>query len=226
MNPDYNAPPINPLPPVVWLLVLPLAAIEIALAVGGATGGDATVGWRLRALEATLFSGELWDRMVAVGDFAPRNLWRLVSYIFVQWNSVCVFTLALGKFVGEVFRGWAVFVVFFGAAIGGAVAYGTLTDATQHLVGGYPAAYGLIGALTYVVWTRLGERGANRSRAFFFIGALMVYQTGFAAFEVLWYGRIDFYWVSELAGFATGFLLSFVVSPGGWQNLLVRLRQG
>ena len=32
-------------------------------------------------------------------------------------------------------------------------------------------------------------------------------------------------WVAEVAGFATGFLLSFVVSPGGWGHVMARLRR-
>jgi rhomboid protease GluP len=31
--------------------------------------------------------------------------------------------------------------------------------------------------------------------------------------------------VADLAGFVAGFLLSFIVSPGGWQRALNRLRQ-
>ncbi|MEY4697689.1 MAG: hypothetical protein RIT14_2117, partial [Pseudomonadota bacterium] len=32
-------------------------------------------------------------------------------------------------------------------------------------------------------------------------------------------------WVADLAGFATGFALSFVVSPGGWRRVVAKLRQ-
>ncbi len=231
MTPDYKIAPVNPLPAVVWLLVLPIAAVEIVLAVTAGIGSNTFVGWRSQAIEATAFSGLLWDRMIEVGDYSPRNLLRLVSYVFVQWNYVqalfvCVFTLALGKYVGEIYRWWAVAVVFFFSAAVGAVAYGALLDVQLPLVGGYPAAYGLIGALTFIIWTRLGAEGVNRARAFLFIGALMVWQLGFGAVEFLYYGQTDFYFVAELAGFAAGFLISFVVSPGGWRRVLAKLRQG
>ena len=32
-------------------------------------------------------------------------------------------------------------------------------------------------------------------------------------------------WVAEITGFATGFLLTFAVSPGGFQRLLDQIRQ-
>lgn len=32
-------------------------------------------------------------------------------------------------------------------------------------------------------------------------------------------------WVADLAGFATGFLLSFAVSPGGWARVKEKLRR-
>ncbi len=34
-----------------------------------------------------------------------------------------------------------------------------------------------------------------------------------------------YYWVAELAGFVAGFLLSFIVSPGGWGRVMQRLRR-
>ena len=42
-------------------------------------------------------------------------------------------------------------------------------------------------------------------------------------FGLLFGGGWD--WVADLAGFATGFLLSFVVSPGGWARVREKIRQ-
>lgn len=230
MNAHYRTAPINKLPPVVWVLVIPIALIELVLSIAGGLGISATAGWRVEALGATAFSGANWDRMFELGAYSLRELARLVSYAFVQWGAVqalfvCVFTLALGKFVGEVYKAWAVLVVFFGAALFGALAYGLFTNAKTPLVGGYPATYGLIGAFTFILWTRLGAQGLNRSHAFILIGVLLVYQIVFGALGVLLSGSIDYYWVAELAGFGAGFLLSFLVSPGGWQRVLAKLRQ-
>ena len=96
---------------------------------------------------------------------------RLVTYPFVHFNFthalfVVVILLALGKMVGEVFRWWAVLVVFFGAAIAGALAYTLVPGLQAPLIGGYPAVYGLIGAFTFLLWVNLAAVGANKYRAF------------------------------------------------------------
>ena len=48
---DHNAPPLNPLPAIVWVLALPIIAMEVVLAAGagGLVGGPAAIGWRIEA---------------------------------------------------------------------------------------------------------------------------------------------------------------------------------
>ncbi len=227
MNPDYNTPPLNPLPPVVWLLTLPIAAIEAALSLGarGLLGEPAAIGWRLDAIRDWGMFGQVLRWMIETRQAPPAELVRLVAYPFVHGSVthalfVIVFLLALGKFVGEVFRGWAVLAVFFGSAVAGGIAYALLPGVEAPLFGGFPAAYGLIGAFTFILWTRLGAANANRAQAFTLIGFLLGFQL---IFGLLFGGGSD--WVADLAGFVAGFLLSFVVSPGGWRAVLRRLRQ-
>ncbi|MDH3263300.1 MAG: rhomboid family intramembrane serine protease [Paracoccaceae bacterium] len=232
MNPDYNAPPLNPLPPVVWLLALPIAAVEIVLGLGarGIVGGPEATGWRLAALQDYAFLDPVFDWMLENASFPPEYLMRFVTYPFVHGNFThallaLVFLLALGKFVGEVFRAWALLAVFFAAAIVGALAYGLILDTRVPLFGAYPAIYGLIGAFTFILWARLGAMQADRRRAFLLIGFLMLFQLVFGIVNWLIFGSASFDWVADLAGFGAGFVLSFVVSPGGWAAMLARLRQ-
>ena len=79
---------------------------------------------------------------------------------------------------------------------------------------------GLIGAFTYLLWTRLAGTGAMQYRAFTMIGFLLLAQL---LFGVLFGGGLE--WVADLTGFVTGFALSFVVAPGGWAQVRDRLRQ-
>jgi membrane associated rhomboid family serine protease len=232
MNPDYNAPPLNPLPPVVWLLVLPIVAVEIVLSLGtrGIVGGPAATGWRLAALQDYSFFDPAFEWMLENRTFPPELLVRFISYPFVHGSFThallaVVFLLALGKFVGEVFRAWALVAVFFASAIAGALAYGLVLDTRVPLFGAYPAVYGLIGAFTFILWARLGAMRADRRRAFVLIGFLMLFQLVFGIVNWLLFGSTSFVWVADLAGFGAGFLLSFVVSPGGWSAVLRRLRQ-
>ncbi|MEX5728271.1 membrane associated rhomboid family serine protease [Rhodovulum iodosum] len=227
MQPDPNASALNPLPPVVWALALPIIAMEVVLGAGaaGLVGGPSAVGWRLEAIERFGFSGPVLEWMIARGTWPPEHVLRFVSYLFVHASFthaifVTVFLLALGKMVGEIFRAWAVLLLFFASGVAGALAYGLLLDDAMPLIGGFPAVYGLIGAYTFVMWVRLGALGESQYRAFTLIGVLMGLQLVFGLF----FGAGND-WLADLTGFCTGFVLSFVVSPGGWQRVLARLRQ-
>lgn len=228
MKHDLNAPPLNPLPLVVWVLALPLIAMEAVLQLGegGLVGGPGAIGWRLQAMEWFAFSPGFLRYAIETRTWTPDGLWRLVSYTLVQANFtaaifVVVLLLALGKMVGEVFRWWAVVLVFLGAALVGALAYTALLPENQMpLIGGYPAVYGLIGAFTYLLWLRQGAMGGSQWRAFSLIGMLMAVQF---VFGMLFGG--GYYWVAELAGFAAGFALSFLVAPGGRARLMRQLRR-
>ena len=227
MDTDHNAPPLNPLPWIVWVLALPLIAMEIVLSLAGAgvVGGAQGVGWRIQAGERFGLFPELLKHQWETGGYPLEELPRLVSYVAVHGNFThalfaIVMLLALGKMVGEVFRWWGVLVVFLGSAAVGGAAYGLLIPGLRtQLIGAYPGVYGLIGAFTFLIWTKLALVGANRLRAFTLIGMLLVIQL---VFGLLFGGNWD--WVAEVTGFATGFLLSFVVSPGGFQRAVALIR--
>lgn len=226
MPPDHNAPPLNPLPMVVWGLFLPMLAVEVVLQLGtsGLVGGPEAIGWRILAVQDFGFYSQLLPMMAERGQYPPNLLMRFVTYAFVngsfsQFLFAAVFLLALGKMVGEVFRAWAVAVVFFGASIFGALVYGMALGDAPPLIGGFPAVYGMIGAFTYILWMNLSHQGANPYRAFSLIGMLLGIQLLFGA---LFGAAPD--WIAELAGFVAGFGLSFVVSPGGWSRIVQKLR--
>lgn len=225
---DMNAAPLNPLPLVVWVLALPMIAMELLLSAAGAglIGGAEGIGWRLQALERFAFSPELMRYFLDTGQYPLDGVHRLVSYPFVHGSLthvlfVVVILLALGKMVGEVFRWWAVLLIFFASAIVGALVYTlVLPSVRAPLIGGYPSVYGLIGGFTFLLWVNLAAVGANKYRAFTLIGFLLGIQL---IFGLLFGGGYE--WVADLTGFATGFALSFVVSPGGWGRVLEKVRQ-
>lgn len=228
MDPDRNAPPLNPLPPIVWVLALPLIAMEVvlSLAEAGVVGGPQGFTWRVQALERFALFPELLRYQWETGGHPLAELHRLISYAIVHGSFThalfaIVMLLALGKWVGEVFRWWAVLIVVLGSAVVGALCYGLLVPGLRvPLIGAYPAVYGLIGAFTFMIFTNLSRVGANKWRAFSLIGALLFVQF---VFGVLFGGGWE--WVADITGFAAGFLLSFVVSPGGFQRVMDQLRQ-
>lgn len=225
---DNNAAPLNPLPLVVWVLALPMIAMEILLQLAdrGLVGGQMGIGWRLQAVQRFAFSPDLMRKMIETGYYPLEGMVRLVSYPFVHGNLshalfAVVILLALGKMVGEVFRWWAVLAIFFASSIFAALIYTyALPEGAMPIFGGYPPVYGLIGGFTFLLWVNLAAVGANKYRAFTMIGFLLGIQL---LFGLLFGGSLE--WVADLAGFATGFLLSFVVSPGGLSNVMAKLRQ-
>lgn len=233
-----NESPINQLPAIVWILSLPMIASEAVFALArlgfmnnGMGGQGAALAMRQIAAERTAFLPSMlyraWDAQTVMG----AQLWRILTYSFIsasftQALFVVVFLLALGNMVGSVFRPLAVVALFFGSAIGGALVFTLCGLAFPRilnvaLIGGYPAVYGLIGAFTFLIWVRLGQQNANRMRAFTMIAALMAFQLVFGII----FQDTTFLWIADIAGFATGFLLSFVLIPGGFREVVAQLRQ-
>ena len=236
MRPEHAQSPLNPVPAVVWALVLPMIACEAAFGLAGLglTGGGgpgAGMAMRAVAVERTAWVPDLALKLVQMRVFLPLEALRILVYPFVHLSLthavfVIVFCLALGNLVASQFRPAAVIVLFMGSAVGAALVY-TLVQALlpgvtlYPLVGGYPGVYGLVGAFTFLLWIRLGQQNANRMRAFSLIGALLGFQLLFA----ILFQSADTAWIAEIAGFAIGFLLSFVLVPGGLARVVAHLRQ-
>lgn len=227
MSSDNYTPAVNPLPPAVVALVLFIMGVELAFTLGtrGLVGGPEAVGWRLSAIQAYAFSADILDWMIEVGRWPVEHVIRFVTYPFVHGSFtqalfVCVFVLAMGKMVGEVFGGFQMLLIFVLSGVGGALAYAVFLDPRYPLIGGFPPVYGLIGAFTWLLWRRLSLVGENQGRAFNLIAVLMGIQL---LFGLLFGGTSD--WVADLGGFATGFGLSFLVAPGGWARIVSRLRR-
>jgi rhomboid protease GluP len=229
-DPQHNGgrgpSPVNPLPPVVIALFVIIMAIEALFSLGaeGIIGGPQAIGWRLGAIQGYAFSGEIMQWMLTNHRWPPELMLRFLTYPFIHAGFTHalfagVMVLALGKFVGEVFRGWAVLAVFFGATVGGALVFGLLAGSAVPLIGAFPGVYGLIGAFTYLLWLRLGQEGGPQIRAFTLIAFLMGIQL---VFGILFGGGRD--WIADLAGFLCGFGLSFAVSPGGFARLRGKIR--
>ena len=109
MHQDHNAPPFNPMPPVVWVLFLILMGIEVVFTLGeqGIVGGARAVGWRLGAISDYGFSGVAFDWMVKNRQMPFEYVIRCFSYMFLHGSFTAaifsgVILLAMGKLVGEV----------------------------------------------------------------------------------------------------------------------------
>jgi membrane associated rhomboid family serine protease len=218
--------PLNPVPPFALVLFLVIIGVEAAFTLGarGLMGGPGAVGWRAGAIEDYGFHGQILRWMIETGQYPIEHLRRLVTYAFVHGSFTHalfagVLILAMGKFLAEVFRHWAVLALFAVSTVAGALVYALLPGPQPWLIGAFPGVYGLIGGFTYVLWLRLGQVGANQARAFTLIGVLMGLQLVFA----LLFGAAPT-WIADVAGFVAGFAASVPLSPGGWARLRARLR--
>ncbi len=227
MSAHHDPPPVNPLPPVVVILFLAIALPELAFSLGarGLIGGSEAVGWRLAAVQAYAFSGDIFDWMVTNGRWLPEHLLRFVTFSFVHSSFTGalfagVLLLALGKLVGETIGQLAVLVLFFGGALFGALVFGVLLNDPNWLIGGFPAVYGLIGGYSFVMWQSLAARGEEQLRAFSLIAILMGLQLIWGIFFDVGNG-----WVADLAAFAFGFGASAALVPGGIARVLAALRR-
>ena len=217
----------NALPPVVVVLAMIVGAVEIVLSAAemGFVGGPQGIGWRIMAIQDYGFSPVVWDQVVMLGNHSAVMVRRFVTYGFVHGSFThtlfaLALLLALGKFVGEVFAWWALLVLIVAGLIAGAAVFGLVFEGPLPLFGIYPAVYALIGGFTYVMWLRLGQVGGNQIGAFRLIGVLLLFQLVFGAL----FGSDWGFFVSEIAAFVVGLLLSVVLSPGGVAALRMRLR--
>ncbi|CTQ48958.1 rhomboid family intramembrane serine protease [Jannaschia donghaensis] len=224
-----NQSPFNTLPPVVVALAVVVIAIELLFQAGtaGFIGGREAVGWRLTALRDWAVIDSVWSWMWENRSFPLRQVVRVLTYPFLHGSMVhaafvAVFVLALGNAVSPVYPNLRVLFIFFGAATGGALMYLILFDAASPLFGGYPAAYGLIGAFTYL--TQRGLTRADPKKACLLIGFLLAIQPVFGLVATRGFGWLPD-WTADLGGAATGYALAVLLFPGALAHLRQRLRQ-
>lgn len=217
---------MNPVPPVILAVAGMMIAVEAGLAMAGAgmLGGGGGLGWRGLAVENYAFAPRALELLVEGRGWHLDVLKRFVTYAFVHQSTTqavfaVVITLAMGKFSGEVLSGAALGVLCLACTVGAAVVFGVLVGQNTPLFGGYPLAYGLIGAYTAILFVSLGRQGQRQIAAFRLIGFLVILQLVFSVF----FGPAPT-WIAELAGFAIGFALTPLLAPGGWAALLARVR--
>lgn len=226
MTPEINQSPFHAMPPVVVALAAVMFGLEclFALAEANLIGGADAVGWRLLAIQDYGFSAPVFDWMLQNQRFPPHQLMRFVTFPFLHADFthalfVSVFVLAMGKAISGLFTPLRFLLLFFGSGVFGALIYGFTVTSQSALIGGFPGTYGLIGAYTFLLWMQARALGEAPLRAFSLIGILAAVQLIFAIF----FGSGP-QWIAELSGFGFGFLVSFVLVPGGWAHLRSWLR--
>lgn len=213
-NPDADAPFFNDVPPVVVALAILLAAIELVFQAGsaGLIGGPGAVNWRLGMAERFGFFNSAAQWMWQTGQFPFEHMQRFVTHVFFHRSGTStlfsvVFLLALGKFVGERVATWVLLTVFFGSTMLTALFQAILFGPQMLLLGAGAATYGLIGALTWLLFAQARAVGADPRQAFSLAGALALIHL---VFYLIFGGNT---WFESLGGFVFGFGLTALLCP-------------
>ena len=225
------ASPFNPLPALLWLILLAIIAVEAVLWLGGQgiIGGPQALGWRLQAITRWGFSGAVQSVMLENRHFASAYLVRYAAFSFIHTGPlhaffVVVLLAALGKYVSDAFGALRMLSVLAPATLGAAVIFGLIAGEGERawLVGGMPMVFALVGAASWWRWRRPAESGEDdtrRRRALGLIGGVMLLRAVIGvAFEP---GHA---WIADLAAFGLGLALASVIGPGGWAMIRARLR--
>ena len=217
-------PAVNPLPPVVIILFLIIVVCEIYVA-----GAEASL-WgdfdaRINLIRQFAFMPEEFGRALSSGLLVPELFWRMITYPFLHGSLMqsifaSVFILAMGKFVGEILGNIAIIAIFFASAIFAALGFSLFTSSSFPLFGGFPAAYGLIGAFTFVLFSRTKGLLSQQLMAFRLLGVLLLINIGFSLLQ-----DGPPLWVAELSGAATGFISAAIIHPGGIRFMINRFRR-
>lgn len=220
-EPNADASPLNPIPPIVAILAVTMIGIELVLqlAEAGFIGGPEAVGWRVNVIRELGFFDDVFEYMRTTQTYDWTTLHQFFTYPFVNFSFTgaifsSVLVLALGKAVGDEFHPLSVIFLFFTCSALGVLALGFFRNVGYPVIGGFGAVYGLIGAYTWMLWLKAGATGTSRIKAFQLIGFLtvlqLIYHFGFG-------GGDD--WIAKLVGFVVGFFLSFVLAPDGRERM-------
>ena len=218
---------VNPIPTAILAIFFGITLVEAFLFFdyGGLNGKTGAAAERLLLIQNYGVPPGLANWMLGIGDLSTGNVFRFIAYPFVNLSILSavlasVLLLALGKMVGEVFSTLSVVLIWTLSTILAGFFYSLSTTNGQTLVGSYPGVYGFVGAYTFVSWITLRlAKNKNQSQAFSLIVALMSVQLLFSF--LFGTGQL---WIADFAGFVTGFILSFFLSPGGIKGVLTVLR--
>ena len=225
-NLDHQ-PVMNPMPPVVIALFLCIVAVELLFVLGtlGVIGDPSAIGWRINAIQEYGISPTVAQWMWDNSYYPAEHLKRFITFSFVNGSTISTgvaiaLFLAMGRMVGTVYNAVSVLVVYFGSAIFGALVFVYAAPVNEWLFGSYVGVYGLIGGYSYISWLVLRAGHGQQLSAFSLIAMLMGIQLVFGIFF-----DVGYTWIADLAAFAFGFLVSFIVAPGGWGRLLMMIRR-
>jgi Rhomboid family len=218
-DPNHNASPVNPVPPVALILAAPIVLIELVLqlAEAGLIGGPDAIGWRIKLVQEFAFFDTIWEAMLQTRHVQPDWIWRFFTYPFISSNFGeamvgSVIVLGVATYLGKRFGPHKILLGFFGPTAVAAVAYGLAGDAPLPLMGPFPAAFGLLGVYSFLLWAKERFAGGSGWGAFRLVGFLITLHV--IRWLIFGHGKAVF---AEFVALMTGLALSLYITWTGRQ---------
>ncbi|MCY4309165.1 MAG: rhomboid family intramembrane serine protease [Rhodobacteraceae bacterium] len=181
----------------------------------GLTGEDL----RLVAMRDFGFWDQIFTAQISTFNIVNKESMRLFTYSFIHVNFVAsmfsvVFTLAFGNLLARYANDLQIITFYLMSTFFGALAYGLLLDDSFPLLGSSPGFFGFVGGFIFLLALQYLD-GKKDFEGFFAVPVfLLSAQIGFQ----LVFGGPN-YWIADLIGFITGFLL-FPLLQFGFINTL------
>ncbi len=200
-------------PPVVWGLALTFIFFEALFQLSDAGVLQHDMRWQVY-LRLAFF--DLYFEGFLKGAAVPFQFWTsFVTHSLLHGGLLHLFMntgifLALGSLLATGLGTSRFLLLYFFSAIGGALLFALLSDATGPLVGASGVLFGFIGALKRWEWRWIAATGASTRR---FWGTIL----GLAAINVLLaltFQGASIAWEAHLGGFVAGWLIAPVLAPG------------
>ncbi|MEM7440876.1 MAG: rhomboid family intramembrane serine protease [Pseudomonadota bacterium] len=219
-HPNADAPPFNPLPPLVIAIAVVMGAIEAAFQLGeaGLIGGPNAAAWRQEIAYRFGFFNAVAHQMYGLQSFPPDQVMRFVTYPFFHRDVTealfsVVFVLAIGKWVGERTHWVNLLVTFVASSALTALVASLVFSVDYLLLGAWAPICGWIGAMTWLLVLHARAVGEPPRQAFGLVAALGVFQLVFWAL----FGATGlFEWA---VGFVSGFAIFAFLQPTLYQGV-------
>ncbi|MEX0969251.1 MAG: rhomboid family intramembrane serine protease [Paracoccaceae bacterium] len=223
---------LNPISPILLIIAGAALLLEalFQLTDRGIVGGDAALAWRLEAIQTYGFFDSVFEHFRTNGLEAflhqPALALSFFTYPFLHWSipdaliGAAIF-VAFGRMVSLRFSIWATLVLFVAGTFVAGLAFGIVSSSRQPMIGLFEPSCALIGGYCWTEYRFRKFQGEPVWPAF----RILIFLAIFNVALYLFFEPRD-YWVGQLAAFAAGFWLSYVLAPGAARRIVQRLRGG
>lgn len=216
----FQFPTLPPVQPRHKQAILALTAVfvVIELAFQLSDMGILPQGLRWQAYKEFSFYAPWFADMIAGRPSPPQTSWNMLSYAFLHGSMThllmnCGAFLGLGLVTLRIF-GLPLFALFFlVTAVGGALAFGLMSDSDMPMVGVSGVVFGLIGVLKYAELAFIRHQGGRYRPV-----AMRKYVSSLAVLVgvnvvIAWALQDIMAWQTHLGGFVAGWIAAWWVVP-------------